>query len=67
MSFLHARYTRLAPLFLNAHFVDEGLYKGISMKPGHVAERSVCVERFLDVFGEDTLVSSGVSVGRFAG
>lgn len=62
LSLLHARHTRLAPIHVEAAYTDEGLTDGISSKPGHVEERSVCVRHFLDILGDDTPVESSFSV-----
>jgi len=62
MSFLVARHTRVPPIAVEATSQDKGNDKGISTEPGHMDERSACVRRFKEAFGDDTLVSTTLSV-----
>lgn len=64
MSFLHAHYTRVPPVFLDLPFTDTGLVKGISTKPNHLEARTACVQHFAKKLGNDTLVSSDLVLSR---
>jgi hypothetical protein len=69
MSFIYARYTRRPPLFLDAPFQDIGLRdvspRGISHQPYHIQHRTECVQKFQKLFGQDTLISTSISVKAY--
>ncbi|KAI9697350.1 MAG: hypothetical protein M1820_007856 [Bogoriella megaspora] len=64
MAFIHAHYTRVPPLFVDAPSEDLGT-GGISFKPGHMEARTACVRKFTEAFGEDTLVPNDMYIKRY--
>lgn len=64
MAFLHARHTRLPPVWIKAHFDDGGMSKGIWTAPHHYEARTDCVRHFMDVLGQDTLIPTNLVVAR---
>jgi hypothetical protein len=66
MSFLQARLTRTAPLYVHLPYQDVGEGSGISAGTTHADQRTACVQKFMELFGEDTLVSTDMFVGRIS-
>lgn len=61
MSFIHASSTRVPPIYVDVPFKDIGT-GGISHNPSHLPQRTACVRKFKEVFGNDSLIHTNIFV-----